>query len=114
MTTATNSAGEAVVQYFSRQTDDIPYACGSFEILTEDNSKTANDCTEWGGGKDDVFHVGKWGHEGMRELYKFPAFIYYEYNWATNPEQGWDRWECDDFGNSATVSSGDFWKIYVR
>ena len=50
----------------------------------------------------------------MRELYKFPAFVFPDFNWATNPEIGWDRWECDDFGNSNTVSPGHFWKIYVR
>ena len=111
VTTLANDAGEAVVKYFSRQTDAMPDACGSFETLPGDNSVIADHCSGWG--KDGgIFNVGKWGHEGMRELYKFPAFVFWEFNWATNPESGWNRWECDDFGNS--VSSGDFWKIYVR
>ena len=111
--TVIDDAGEAVVKYFSRQNDSMPDACGSFTTLAGDNSVTANYCTEWG--KDVVaFKVGKWGHEGMRELYKFPAFIYPDFHWATNPEPGWDRWECDDQGLSNSVSSGDFWKIYVR
>ena len=111
--TLVNDAGEAVVKYFSRQTDAMPDACGSFKTLPGDNSVTSHRCSEWG--KDGGFYnVGKWGHEGMRELYKFPAFVYPDIHWATNPESGWDRWECDDLGNSNSVSSGDFWKIYVR
>ena len=108
VTTVTNSTGEAVVQFFSRQTDAMPYACGSFARLEGDNSFIAGGCTGWG--MDVTYWVGKWGHEGMRELYKFPAFIAPHYNWATNPV--WPRWECDDFGSS--VSPGDFWQIYVR
>jgi len=111
--TLADDAGEAVVKYFSRQTDVMPDACGSFATLPGDNSVTANHCTEWG--KDGgVYNVDKWGHEGMRELYKYPAFVSPNFHWATNPESGWDRWECDDLGNSNSVSSGDFWKIYVR
>ena len=110
--TLANVPGETVVKYFSRQTDAMPNACGSFETLPGDNSVIADHCMGWG--KDGDFHVGKWGHEGMRELYKFPAFVYPDFHWATNPEFGWDRWECDDVGNSNSVSSGDFWKIYVR
>ncbi|KAL9956990.1 hypothetical protein ACROYT_G038564 [Oculina patagonica] len=37
VTTVANSTGEAVVQYFSRQTDAFPYACGSFARLNGDN-----------------------------------------------------------------------------
>ena len=36
MVTASNSSGEAVVQYFSGQTDEQPDACGSFELKIED------------------------------------------------------------------------------
>ena len=108
--TLPNDSGEAVVKYFSRQTDSMPDACGSFATLPGDNSVIARNCSNWG--KDGGYHIGKWGHEGMRELYKFPAFVFSKFNWATNPESDWNRWECDDFGNS--VSSGDFWKIYVR
>ena len=110
--TLANDTGEDVVKYFSRQTDTMPDACGSFATLPGDNSVLARNCSSWG--KDGRYHIGKWGHEGMRELYKFPAFAFWEFNWATNPESGWNRWECDDFGNSNSVSSGDFWKIYVR
>ncbi|XP_078348977.1 fibrinogen-like protein A isoform X1 [Oculina patagonica] len=110
VTTVADSAGEAVVQYFSRQTDAFPYACGSYATIEGDNSILAGDCANWG--KEFLLYkVGKWGHQGMRELYEFPIFIYPSYHWATNPD--WDRWECDDL-LSVPVSHGDFWKIYVR
>ena len=37
LTTAANSSGEAVVQYFSGQTDANPKACGSFVRMKDDN-----------------------------------------------------------------------------
>ena len=112
VTTVTNSAGDAVVQFFSRQTDTMPFSCGSFATLTGDNSLLAGDCANWG--KDHGnYNVGKWGHEGERELYKYPAFVGFSYHWATNP--AWDRWDCDDLDHLGhNVSPGDFWKIYVR
>ena len=75
MVTVSNSSGEAVVQYFSGQTDEQPDACGSFVRLTlDDNSKLAGICKDWGlvSGK---YFVGKWGHgEDEDRLYRFPAF----------------------------------------
>ena len=41
VTTAANSSGEAVVQYFSGQTDVQPASCGSFVTMENDNSKLA-------------------------------------------------------------------------
>ncbi|KAL9956995.1 hypothetical protein ACROYT_G038569 [Oculina patagonica] len=111
VTTVANSAGEAVVQYFSRQTDDMPYACGSYATLEGDNSVLARACSAWGIDGNNVWHVGKWSHEGMRELFEYPAFIYASNHWTTNP--GWGRWECDDHF-SVSALPGDFWKIYVR
>ena len=47
--TTSNSSGEAVVQYFSGQTDEQPDACGSFVRLTlDDNSELAGICKDWG------------------------------------------------------------------
>ena len=86
----------------------MPYACGSFARLEGDNSVIAGDCAGWG--IDVGYWVGKWGHQGMRELHKYPAFIAYDNNWVVNPD--WGRWQCDDVVDS--VSPGDFWKIYVR
>ena len=47
LTTAANSSGEAVVQYFSGQTDANPKACGSFVRMKDDNSKIAAYCNQW-------------------------------------------------------------------
>ena len=109
VTTVPNSTGEAVVQYFSRQTNAKPYACGSFARLSGDNSILARDCANWGLDSGS-YKVGKWGHDGVRELYEYPVFIQNLYHWAAHPH--WNRWECDDF--NPALSSGDFWKIYVR
>ena len=72
--TAANSSGEAVVGFFGGDTDVFPKACGSFEKLKGDNSVLASKCVEWGK-ENGVFHVGKWGHEGNKELYMYSAFI---------------------------------------
>lgn len=110
VSTLADDSGEAVVQYFSRQTDEMPNSCESFVTLPGDNSILATGCAGWG--KDGDYHVSKWGHEGMRELYEFPAFIAFVNNWAPNPAFADDRMECDDRGTA--VSPGDFWKVYVR
>lgn len=47
VTTATNSSGEAVVQYFSGQTDVLPPSCNSFERMNGDNSRLALQCDRW-------------------------------------------------------------------
>ena len=44
VTTVANSTGEAVVQYFSGQTDAMPYACCSFVRMENDNSRLAGVC----------------------------------------------------------------------
>ena len=48
VTTTANSTGEAVVQYFSGQTDARPDACGSFVRMEDDNSAMSQVCKEWG------------------------------------------------------------------
>ena len=49
VTTVANSTGEAVVQYFSGQTDVRTDACGSFVRMEDDNSAMSQVCKEWGG-----------------------------------------------------------------
>ena len=107
--TAANSSGEAVARFFAGDTDVFPKACGLFEKLKGDNSVLASRCAEWGM-ENGVYHVGKWGHEGHKELYMFSAFIEYYHHWISWP--GNNRWQCDDMANN--LSRGDFWKIYVR
>ena len=111
VTTVANSTGEAVVRYFSGQTDVQPDACGSFVRMENDNSRLAGVCHQWGynGMSNDV---GKWGHPGDQDrLYFASAFVAYLYHWVLTP--GGSRWECDDFSDLG-LSSGDFWKVFVR
>ena len=110
VTTVTNSTGEAVVQYFSGETDVQPDACGSFVRMENDNSRLAEDCRRWGY-NGTRYYVGKWGHAGDQDrLYFASAFVSCSYHWVLTP--GGSRWECDDF--QVGVSSGDFWKVFVR
>ena len=109
ITTARNSKGEAVVQYFSGQTDVQPASCGSFVIMNDDNSVLARACKKWGYERGSYL-VGKWGHErDQNRLYDHPAFIHGAI-WFLS---GSSRWECDD-QSSYGVASGDFWKVFVR
>ena len=111
MITAANSAGEAVVQYFSGQTDVQPEACGSFVKMDDDNSKLAGVCQKWGR-EDGNIRVGKWGHgKDQDRLSNHPAFEHVAYHWVLydSPDL---RMNCDDYNNQ--VSNGDFWKVFVR
>ena len=110
VTTVANSTGEAVVQYFSGQTDVQPDACGSFVRMENDNSGLAAVCDEWGY-DGTTYEVGKWGAaRGEDRLYHAPAFVRSFYHWLLDPAE--PRWECDD--ERVGVSFGDFWKIFVR
>ena len=111
VTTAANSTGEAVVQYFSGQTDVQPDACGSFVRMVNDNSKLAGVCDNWGY-QYGAYNVGKWGRSDIdqKRLFDHAAFAVSYYHWVLGP--GYSRWECDDL--HVGVSSGDFWKVFVR
>ena len=54
--TAANSTGEAVVQYFSGQSDTLPASCGSFITMEDDSSN------------DGSHYVGKWGHHRKKKM----------------------------------------------
>ncbi|XP_068706103.1 uncharacterized protein [Montipora capricornis] len=116
ITTAANSSGEAVVQYFSGQTDVLPYACGSFVKMNDDNSRLAEKCHEWGK-ENGTYGVGKWSHQNLDEdrLYNHPAFYENGAHWllAYNHKSFSGRFECDDYKNEK-ISANDFWKIYAR
>ena len=111
VTTLANSIGEAVVQYFSGQTDVLPQSCNSFVTMDNDNSTSAKVCKKWGV-ENGVKGVGKWTGSGKNKirLYRYIVFVWYAHHWLIWPEGG--RLECDDYLRG--VSSGDFWKIYVR
>ena len=116
--TANNSLGEAVVRYFSGQTDVLPVACHSFYKMSDDDSYLANKCQRWG--KDNgKYVVGKWGHEmdgilgsdhNETRLFNHAVFAVSEEHWLLG-----NRFECDDFVRSQTTMLGDsFWEIFVR
>ena len=110
VTTVTNSTGEAVVQYFSGQTDVQPDACGSFVRMENDNSLSTGLCHRWGkeGGN---YQVGKWGH-GQNEdrLFNHPAFVQYHYHWMMKPTG--TRFDCDDINVGGHI--GNAWRVFVR
>ena len=107
VTTVTNSSGEAVVQYFSGQTNEQPDACGSFVTMDDDNSSMSEVCYKWGF-EAGAYQVGKWGHDGnnQKRLYEHSAFVDSLYHWIVRLSM------CDDW--ISDVSFGDFWKVYVR
>ena len=112
VTTATNSIGEAVVQYFSGQTDAQPYSCESFVRMEDDNSKLAKVCRQWGSGDFRKRYVGKWSssYRNDNRLYDHTVIVWWTYHWNIRPPQR--RFDCDDLAH--TVSAGDFWKVFVR
>ena len=116
--TVKNSSGEAVVQYFSGQTDVLPYACHSFYKMSDDDSNLAKKCQSWG--KDNgQYSVGKWGHEkdaalgsnlNETRLFNHAAFVKDDCHWLLG-----DRFECDDDSrNQKTMSGDNFWEVFVR
>ena len=107
VTTAANSSGEAVVQYFSGQTNVLPGSCGSFVKMENDNSKLANDCNQWA---DKQWSSNSHGDNGDGRLYHHVAIVYNNYHWLLGTFH--NRWECDDF--KVGLSPGDFWKVFVR
>ena len=111
VTTAANSTGEVVVQYFSGQTNALPASCGSFVKMEDDTSYLADECSRWG--NDGAHYVGKWGHynkRGERRLYDHTAFVAHKHHWVIVN----GIWKCDEGTDDLTFSDGDFWKIYVR
>ena len=48
VTTVANRTGEAVVQYFSGQTNVQPVSCGLFVSMRNDNSGLTGNCEKWG------------------------------------------------------------------
>ena len=106
LTTAANNSGEAVVQYFSGQTDASPKACGSFVGMKDDNSKLAADCNQW---------INKeWGGRSGRNSFRVVARVSGEHYWYLYGS----LWECDDLNSGRAeyfgLSTGDFWRIFVR
>ena len=116
--TASNSSGEAVVQYFSGQTDEQPDACGSFVRVTwDDNSELAGICKDWGRLVSREYLVGKWGHgEDQNRLYWYPVLKKKRFHLRVflNNVGDLDKMECDDGSGHNNDTNGDFWRVFVR
>ena len=116
--TASNSSGEAVVRYFSGQTDEQPDACGSFVRLTlDDNSELAGICKDWGRLVIEEYQVGKWGiGEDQRRLYWYPVIRISKYHLRVQLHNVDDlkKMECDDGSGHNVDTNGDFWRVFVR
>jgi len=69
VTTVANSTGEAVVRYFSGNTDVQPDACGSFVRMENDDSILAGVCGQWG------MSYGKWDHAADDRSYNHAFFV---------------------------------------
>ena len=116
--TASNSSGEAVVLYFSGETDEQPDACGSFvRVTSDDNSELAGICKDWGRLGSETYRVGKWGHgEGQKRLYSYPIFRRKKYHLRVQLHNVDDlqKLECDDRFGHNNDTNGDFWRVFVR
>ena len=78
--------------------------------MENDNSSLAEACHRWGY-NGTSYYVGKWGHPSDQDrLYSYSAFVGFLYHWVLTTDGS--RWECDDY--LVGVSSGDFWKVFVR
>ena len=107
LTTAANSSGEAVVQYFSGQTDANPKACGSFVRMNDDNSMLAADCNQWRNKEWGYSYKGK---NRFRVVASRGKYYWYLIG---------SLWECDDISIDKSaeyfgLSPGDFWRVFVR
>lgn len=112
VTSIANSTGEAVVRYFSDQSNVLPASCGSFQRMSDDNSYLSMTCYQWGNEGSD--YAGKWGHykkKGRHRMYNHAAFVADFYLWKVKN----DTWKCDDGEDELfPQKSGNFWKIFVR
>ena len=105
--TTLNNKGAKVVRYFSGERDEMPDSCDSFVRMDGDNSRLAQNCATWA-------YKGKWGHVrhsvGENRLYNYAAFVAHSHHWIISTG---GHWMCDD-NSSNNLSTGDFWKVYVR
>lgn len=107
VTTVANSTGEAVVEYISNGViDKRPLACGSFQRMDDDNSHLSLKCHKW--------KRGRWGHPDKKfsslKMYDHLAYVPNSNHWMIVGGQ----WLCDDKRSNSVISSGDYWKVYVR
>ena len=108
--TVANNSGNAVVQYFSGLTDDLPDSCGSYVRMGDDDSRMGKQCDKWSLG-----FSAKWSNSRVKEgktgkrVYDHAVQIPGKHFWNLATRK---VFECDDY--FASQSSGDFWKVLVR
>ena len=80
------------------------------QTFSQGRQGLARVCSEWGyNGVSN--YVGKWSSVIIQDsLFNHAAFVRGLYHWLLFP--GGSRLQCDDY--LVGVSSGDFWKVFVR
>ena len=107
-----NPLGEAVVKFFTEEslTSTRPQACGSYTVLSDNNSTLPEECHNLGWTSAD----GKWTTLFNIKTNRITKGIIRrgEYRrFASQPK----RRDCDDHGGGeASLSPGDTWGIFVR
>ncbi|XP_078366025.1 uncharacterized protein LOC144650241 isoform X2 [Oculina patagonica] len=107
-----NPLGEAVVEFFTEENlvSTRPQACGSYTVLSDDNSTLSEDCNLLGNPNAD----GKWSTEGNSEKDRIMKSIQRrgaDRRFVSKPKKR----DCDDLdGGEASLSPGDTWGIFVR
>ena len=93
-----------------RMRDRMPVArLWGWKMITQLCHKSAKS----GGGNSTNTFTNKWGDRTQdyeKRLYRQVVLVWSKYHWLLSPES--KRFECDDYNGN--VSTGDFWKIYVR
>ena len=111
--TKNNTAGQAVVSYFtSPGAASRPTACGSFDILPDDTSVLGRHCNQWG-----VSSENKWGASCCRGGMRIVAMV--AHIGSTNGFEISVYYSCDNTvpSNGAQAvppDAGDIWQISVR
>ena len=105
--TKNTSLGEAVVQYFTGNTNVPPQACDSFTALPDDNSTLSGKCMEWGYPTKNTWGKNATTPQNIK-LYKKLVLWRTESAVAMGPSD----YFCDDLTKNGT--DGDTWEFFVR
>ncbi|XP_078366035.1 uncharacterized protein LOC144650247 isoform X2 [Oculina patagonica] len=107
-----NSLGEAAVKFFTEENlvSTRPQACGSYTVLTDNNSTLSEDCNLVG----NPYADGKWATDPNTGQNRIMGAIFRrgaDRRFASRP----NKRDCDDVGSGEdSLSPGDTWGIFVR
>ena len=113
-----NPLGEAAVEYFvNSEIATRPQACGSYTVLSDDNSTLSKDCRELGwsgttqeGNRADGKLSLRWVSHNYR-LWQAPFARMYYNRFKSAPQAR----DCDDWNSEEdSLSPGDTWAVFVR